>query len=104
MLDQSQLRSIQSRSEDPRIKANNALIRKLQGLIENDGMPKKKAPSKRKTVAPPTNETCTCTSRVVDGKTWKVLDLECFDHGQFSKREHPGHERNYDLSKHPYAE
>lgn len=104
MLDQRQLRNVQSRSDDPRIAANNALIAKLESLILDDGMPKKKAPDKRKTVAPPTNEICTCGTRIVDGKVWKILNLECFDHGQFGNRIHPGHERNYDLSKHPYAE
>lgn len=104
MLDQRQLRNIQSRDSDPRIAANNALIAKLEGLILDDGMPKKKAPDKRKTVAPPTNETCTCTVEIRNGEKWKILNLECFDHGQFSSRVHPGHERCYDLSKHPYAE
>lgn len=104
MLDRRELHRIQSRSDDPRIAANNALIAKLESLILDDGMPKKKAPDKRKTVAPAQIETCTCGTRIIDGKTWKVLNLECFDHGQFSRRVHPGHERCYDLSKHPYAE
>lgn len=104
MLDQRYLRNVQSRVEDPRIKANNALIRKLQALIEDDGMPKKKAPNKRKTVATPTNETCTCTTRMIDGKEWIVRNLECFDHGPFSNRVQPESAMCFDLSKHPYAE